>query len=423
MIYNQNMKFNKIIAYFFVFVSLFACSNEKHFTLNFDENDTSIAIISDTHYLSKDLLDSDINYDEINFVSDGRTIQYNTLLLDEMINKAIEEKVQYFIITGDLTFNGEKVSHIELASKLKKLHEHNIKPLVIPGNHDIYNFKARSYKEEIQNVDYITIEDFKEIYQDCGYSSYYSYDPDSLSYIVETQNNEWLIMLDTTLSRYNLDEGMVLTGGYFSSLDWLRENLQVAKEKNIECVVFSHHNLINHNPLFSTLYDLSNKDELISLYQEYQIKLHFSGHLHIQDIKEQDGIYDIATSSLVDYGNRYGLLKMNHEGKEYLSKELNFTLNDQSFSEYSENLFYQKGYNKFLSNYSYLGDDIAETLADYQARVNTIYFNGEIYENYNKLTREKAYSVAKEQLEDFSESYLNSMLEYGNNESCYLLVK
>ena len=40
------------------------------------------------------------------------------------------------ILSGDLSFNGEKTSHEELAGKLFKLQEQGIPVLVLPGNHD-----------------------------------------------------------------------------------------------------------------------------------------------------------------------------------------------------------------------------------------------------------------------------------------------
>lgn len=420
------MKKRFYILISFLSLMLFSCNKEIVFTLDFNEDDTTLCIVSDTHYLSQTLLKENTNYDEISFANDGRTVQYNTLVFDKMIDKALEENVDYFIITGDLTFNGEKVSHNELSDKLNKLIEHNIQPLVIPGNHDVNNFTAKDYSaDKSKSTDYINNEDFKNIYKNAGYQNAYSYDKNSLSYIYQTKNNEWLVMLDSTYSRFNLNEGMIFIGGAVTSLDWLRENLNYAKENHIECTVFTHHNLINHNPLFSSLYDLNNKDELLELYKEYDIDFHFSGHLHIQDIKEKEGIYDISTSSLVDYGNRYGIFKMNKGGKEYISRNLDFLMEDKTyFSDYSKKLFYSKNYEKFYCNYDYLDNkNDAKTLADFQARVNLLYFNGDIYRNYSKLKREKGYSLAKKYLDDFENSYIYSMLESGNNESLYAIKK
>lgn len=101
-------------------------------------------LFPDTHYLSSTLLDSNIDYDEEGkqITKDGRTVQYINTLIDKLFDKVISEKPDYFIITGDLTFNGEKVSHLELADKMKILLDNGIQPLVIPGNHRYVHVKV-----------------------------------------------------------------------------------------------------------------------------------------------------------------------------------------------------------------------------------------------------------------------------------------
>ena len=72
-------------------------------------------------------------------------------------------------------------------------------------------------------------------------------------------------------------------------------------------------------------------------------------HLHIQHIKSinrnENHIYDIASNSLLDYGNRYGILDIYENCYDYntysLTPDLGF-----DFKEYSFNVFYNKYYNK-----------------------------------------------------------------------------
>ena len=46
------------------------------------------------------------------------------------------QKADGLILSGDLTFNGEKKSHEELAEKFKKVEKSGAPVMVIPGNHD-----------------------------------------------------------------------------------------------------------------------------------------------------------------------------------------------------------------------------------------------------------------------------------------------
>ncbi len=416
-IYNNGMKRNFLILLFLLFCCA-ACASSN--PPSFESDDTTLQIISDPHYLGKELMDESRNYDEVLLANDGRTVQYASLVFDKTIDKALEINPHYFIITGDLSYNGEKASHLELAQKLKRLYDRGIQPLVIPGNHDIFNLNAKNYKSiPYQKTDYITDSEFKEIYRYYGYEGAYSYDSNSLSYIFQTANDEWLIMLDTALYSFNLEEGFPLISGYFMSLEWLENNLKYAQAHNIKCYVFSHHNLFNHNPLFDYLYEIGNSESLIELYHKYDITLHFSGHLHIQDIVKQDDIYDVTTGSLVDYGNRYGILKINQSGFYYNSYSLDFLMESgQNFSDYSRELFYSLGYDQFYYGANFI-EDLAKRkiYAEFIAEVNTLYFNGEISYNYYSLKQSQGYQIAKESLSDFTKSYVNQMIECGNRET------
>ena len=74
-------------------------------------------------------------------------------------------------MSGDLTFNGEKKSHEELAEKLKKVEKSGILVMVIPGNHDINNFHASSFaKNSSYPVETVGDHDLRELYGSLGMS-------------------------------------------------------------------------------------------------------------------------------------------------------------------------------------------------------------------------------------------------------------
>lgn len=212
----------KLLFIALVSMPLYGCNDKD--SLKFSKDDTKLFIVSDTHYLSSTLLDSNIDYDEEGkqITKDGRTVQYINTLIDKLFDKVISEKPDYFIITGDLTFNGEKVSHLELANKMKILLDNGIQPLVIPGNHDMCMSKsARDYiPGSSKVVSDIKYDEFPTIYADYGYSGAIRKDLEqSHSYIYQTKNNEWLFMLDTSLSKYNYEEGFNQTSGYFENIE------------------------------------------------------------------------------------------------------------------------------------------------------------------------------------------------------------
>ena len=86
---------------------------------NVKSND--IMIVSDTHFLGDEITSHTDKYNPINFGLDGRVQEADDAILDAIINTANETKPGVLIISGDLTFNGEKQSHIELSERLKEI--------------------------------------------------------------------------------------------------------------------------------------------------------------------------------------------------------------------------------------------------------------------------------------------------------------
>ena len=101
------------------------------------------------------------------------------------------------MLTGDISLNGEKASHEELAAKLRPLVEAGIGVYVLPGNHDINNYAAYRYEGEgRERTESVTAEEFETIYKNCGFAAAASRDKASLSYMVKLNRSVWLFMLD-----------------------------------------------------------------------------------------------------------------------------------------------------------------------------------------------------------------------------------
>ena len=116
--------------------------------------DTSFMTATDLHYLSPSLMENLDLVKEAAEEGDGKTIIYGSQLTDAMIETVIHNHPDAFILTGDLTLNGEKTSHEELAEKLDEINDAGIPVLVIPGNHDLNNKHAIAYTNDgVQSVD------------------------------------------------------------------------------------------------------------------------------------------------------------------------------------------------------------------------------------------------------------------------------
>ena len=382
-----------------------------------------IFIATDLHLYSNNLVSPDNEkYTKDIFTSDGRIQEYDYQLVENLINEVNKEKPRLLLLTGDLSYNGEKDSHLELVKLLSQINEET-KVLVIPGNHDCYSVNTFTcINDEIKLSTSVTYDEFKDIYKDFGYLGAYSYDETSLSYIYEIDSKNWVLMLDTNMSEFNIANESNITMGMLDNktLSWIEENLSYAKENNINVISTTHHNLAVHNVMFETSYTLDNAEKLLELFNKYEVRFNFSGHLHIQSMKEVNGVIDIVTTSLLAYGNHYGRFSIYENCYEYEA----IKLVDENLDKISFDNFYTKYYEKNISTMSKLFDSKGEEMTDFVSKINCYYFDGN-YEMINKLKKQNR-SLCKsleKSYPRYENSYLKTILEVENKNQQYLLVE
>lgn len=160
---------------------------------------SKIYIISDTHLIADELHDNGSAFDQMRKTSAGKDLDYQELALSAFVRKILQDKPTALIITGDLTFNGEKLSAIKLAQIFSPLKKAGIHLWVIPGNHDIYDGWARKFSDNQQSrIDEISPEDWKEIFAST-YADADNIDPSSLSYSVNLNDHYRLIFADSNI--------------------------------------------------------------------------------------------------------------------------------------------------------------------------------------------------------------------------------
>jgi len=102
-----------------------------------------IIIASDLHVLAKGLTDGGAVFTKK--MDDGKTTLYSGEIVEAFLDEVLVERPDALVLSGDLTFEGERLSHLELAGMLKKVQDAGIQVLAIPGNHDINNPRASAY--------------------------------------------------------------------------------------------------------------------------------------------------------------------------------------------------------------------------------------------------------------------------------------
>ncbi len=261
-----------------------------------------VAVATDLHYLAPSLTDHGPVFRRMMENSDGKCTEYCEEILDAFLREVEALEPEALILTGDLSFNGERESHLALAKKLGTLEEAGIRVLVLPGNHDLYRSQTFSYfGESAEPVENVSAEEFREIYGPFGFDEAISSDPDSLSYAARLNDGTRVLMLDAnTLHDFcGLSE---------KSLDWVEEQLAQARQAGEAVLVCCHQNLFRHS-LFERGYVLNRAERLAALLEEFEVPLMLSGHMHIQHVQTEGGVTEIATSSLTMGACQYGVLE------------------------------------------------------------------------------------------------------------------
>ncbi len=276
------------------------------------ETDTvnpEIVIASDIHYLAKELTDFGNAFSEMARNEDGKMVSYVWEITDAFLGEVIARRPQVLILSGDLTLNGEYVSHEALALQLKRVEEAGIPVVVIPGNHDINNSKASVYKgSSVVPGETTSPEQFARIYEDFGYSEAMSRDPYSLSYIYELRDGTWLLMLDSCQYEGSaLVGGMIRTGTY----EWIDTELEKAWNDDRRVIAVSHHNLLDESRIYEDDCTIEHSEDLQEKLSRWGVGLFLSGHLHVQHYKESEEYFidEIVTSALSIFPCQYGVLQ------------------------------------------------------------------------------------------------------------------
>ncbi|MGN1406486.1 MAG: metallophosphoesterase family protein [Erysipelotrichaceae bacterium] len=353
------------------------------------EKYTRIVVISDLHYLSDSLYNDSPYFGELIKKADAKITPYSKELLDSLIADIDNEKADVVVLLGDMSFNGERISHEEISEAFKKL---DLPVLAIPGNHDLYNLYAREYNDNgYTGTDTVGISDFEDIYN----SPYTVKDNDSSSFIYRI-NNINLLLLDVNASKV-FDE---VSG---STLSWIKDNI----DKNDVTVAFSHQNLLVHG-LYSEDYLIHNCDDVLSLYNELNIKVNFTGHIHLQNIVEENGFTEVATSAVSVSPLQYGVIDVYSDHLEYHTEQLK---NDELQNIATE--YFNSKSERSISRYT---DD--EELISYYISCNSLFFKGRKDELV--YDREKVETISK--LSSFTGNYLDIMFSMEKVNDNYLSI-
>ncbi|HRN16556.1 MAG TPA: metallophosphoesterase [Xylanibacter oryzae] len=276
-----------------------------------------MAVISDVHIMAPELLKKDGKAFQTYLANDRKLLQQGTELLDSVCNRLIAANTEVLLITGDLTKDGEKVSHEYLVEHyLKRLKEKGIRVFVIPGNHDVNNPNARIFDgENTPRTETVSASEFANIYKDYGYGDAIARDRNSLSYVTQLDSKTRLIAIDACkYEENNYDKDICVTGGRIKpeTMNFIREQVADAKAKGYRVIAMMHHGIVKHwdgQERIMKDYLIDNWEHDAKTLSEMGIKVVFTGHFHSQDVATmKGGLTDVETGSTVSYPIPYRLI-------------------------------------------------------------------------------------------------------------------
>ena len=316
-----------------------------------------IAIISDLHVMVPELLVNEGTAFEEYLARDRKMLRESVEILDTLIVSILELKPDLVLVTGDLTKDGERVSHELVASQLERLTDAGIQVLVVPGNHDINNPDAKVFDgDTATSTDTITRREFAAIYRHAGYDTRSRRDPDSLSYCRDVTDNLSILAIDACMDRFNtfVSRGDARdhckTSGHLepSTQQWLVKQAEQATAARRRVIAMMHHHLVPHFHMEETLaapYMVDDAGQFCQRLIEAGVHVIFTGHLHISDVSQvnlQPGtMVEIATAAAVGYPCQWRVATCYPAtGKMQLHTRTLFSLpSNQDFGETARGVF------------------------------------------------------------------------------------
>ena len=257
-------------------------------------------LITDTHYFATELGCYGEEYK--NFMQFEQKCFAETEAINKAAFKWLSEArdADTVLIAGDLSFNGEKESHIGFIKLLKELKASGKKIYVITAGHD-FNERCFAFNDTGRlEFPGTPREELYDLYYEFGFSDAIAVHKESLSYVAQLSDGVRLLAL-------NNDGDEEYRHTYTASQrEWILEQTKKGREEGQMMFVMNHYPLLPACPVFGFIGDavMPGADEWTTLLADEDVHLAFTGHMHNQSIKlktteKGNKFYDVCTGSLI----------------------------------------------------------------------------------------------------------------------------
>ena len=256
---------------------------------------------------------------------------------------AADKETDVVVITGDVTFDGEKASHDLLVEMLTQLKKSGKRIFVITATHD-YRMNARRYTDSgAEPVEKYAREELREVDADFGWNEAVAEHPASMSYAVKMFPGWRFLMMN--------DDGPEGYCGYKDDLlNWVKAQAADAKKDGERIIAFTHHPMLppaQIYPMFSHGQMLYGYETTAPMFADLGIEFIFTGHTHMQSVSHLDTIrggrlYHINTGSVIGHPAPYRKMTILPDGidvKTLSVTAFDWDLGGQSVEEYMRDHF------------------------------------------------------------------------------------
>lgn len=396
-------------------------SSSQETYIHQDKKKFTMVVASDLHYLSPRLTDKGKAFTDFISEADGKVMMYSEEVMNAFIQEVISLHPSYLLLTGDLTYNGEKKSHEDLIKKLQTVEASGTEVLVLPGNHDSDAYQALKFEGDKMIEDENTLpEEFSAMYAPYGYSKALDKDPSSFSYLYSLKDKTDLLVLDTNST----------THGALSkeTVNWLNNALEKEKENGHQIISATHQPLLTHNPLFTYGNVIENNKDILKAYKDNgKVLINLGGHLHIQSIKEEGDFREILSSSLMVPHTEFGFITMDSSTFSYEARELDVSYyytslgsedrNLLNFHKYADDFFIsggKRGLDDEIERLNITDEKEKEEFRSSFGKMNLAYFAGDSLAKEDYIPFITRY-YADDEL-NFFPRYLKSLARHFNEE-------
>lgn len=257
-------------------------------------------VITDPHYFAKSLGAYGEEYE--NFMDFEQKCYAETPYINDAVLKYLagSDETDTILIAGDLSFNGEKASHIEYSQKLRELKAAGKKIYVVTAGHDIEPNPFAYPGCQRTHVEGIKFDELLDYYSEFGYNDALELNKEHLSYTADISDGVRLLVLcnDTAEGKNKAYDD--------DFLNWIKAQAQKAKADGKMMIAMEHYPVLPGQPILTLIPDARQKEskKLIEALADNGVHLIFTGHMHNQSInvaetEKGNKFYDVCTGSLI----------------------------------------------------------------------------------------------------------------------------